>query len=1071
MRFLFAINQLHRNKRFLFIFLFFPTLLLISCRPAAQEKGHIDKLNERAYFFHYRNLDSVSLYADSAFHTSTRYTVGKAEALNHKAFVAIARMQYKDAWQQLDSVNTITNNRLELAIADIQRMRLCQRESRNKDFYIYKARAWKHLDALITKEFLSTPPIVEQISHKDTRLAYAWSEYAIVASTYYYYVGQYDKARETLQNINPYLLEDYDVQQMLNFYYSMGSGGMLVNDNPEMRAWMESDYLIQCYIWAREQGIPYFEAQAMQSLSEHLLQWPSIRDRMANMFIGHDALADSQLAFTMAEEALNLFEYYGDVYQVAGAYRTLAQCYWDTQDYVIALENLKRALSQDTRIYQAPDLIASIREQLSIVYSALNEKKKSDENRNIYLDLQQETRQDRQMEARADELREIEQIYNLMLVAIGIVIVMFLAWCLRQQRLNKQQKVTIAELKEEEAVAEERLRSYKRQNLDARAKVSFVGSLIPLIDRMKIEFSQAQKNKATLTEEKKIYISEILSEIERNNAVLNDWIALRKGKLHLHIETFQLNDLFQLLEKGRASFQMRGINFIVKPTSLRVKADKTLTLFMLNTMADNARRYTLSGGLVTISAEEDDKYVEISIKDTGKGISPDQTAGIFDHKVSNNHGFGLMNCKGIIEQYKKTSHLFSVCQIGVESKEGQGSRFFFRLPKGIIRMIIGIIMMFTSFYPTIGYSQQQEESDTTIDSLQQRYHAEIIHYNQTLKFDSALIVATKWLTYENQQHSHTIPLDLHQPIAAMPAAELLWYEQGIQADYPSILDIRNEIAIAALGLHNWELYEYNNRAYTSLFRLMSTDNGLSAHVNRMAVTTLRKNIAIGVLFCLLPIILLSYFLLYYRPKRQYLLFRQQQDGMERAIFEADRLYISNSVIDNCLSALKHETMYFPARIKTLIQQKEPDMDSLEKMVNYYEQLYRLLFNNAQAQSAKTYQHPRIIDIAPQLNYNESLRVVADADILDYMFQILQRYLGDAYQHPQVDTSMKNYIILKYQIDVPLTAPSPQFRRDYMLLRQMLRDMGDISHARACGITEYKINNTKIEINITLVRHE
>lgn len=57
------------------------------------------------------------------------------------------------------------------------------------------------------------------------------------------------------------------------------------------------------------------------------------------------------------------------------------------------------------------------------------------------------------------------------------------------------------------------------------------------------------------------------------------------------------------------------------------------------------------------------------------------------------HGFGLINCKGIIEKYRKLSSLFNVCTIGVESEPGKGSRFFFRLPKGIRRTLAILIIL------------------------------------------------------------------------------------------------------------------------------------------------------------------------------------------------------------------------------------------------------------------------------------------------------------------------------------------------------------------------------------------
>ena len=67
---------------------------------------------------------------------------------------------------------------------------------------------------------------------------------------------------------------------------------------------------------------------------------------------------------------------------------------------------------------------------------------------------------------------------------------------------------------------------------------------------------------------------------------------------------------------------------------------------MLNTLADNARKFTPEGGEVTLSAQETDDYVEISVKDTGAGMSEEQLQHLFDPKPirdsgSGGHGFGL----------------------------------------------------------------------------------------------------------------------------------------------------------------------------------------------------------------------------------------------------------------------------------------------------------------------------------------------------------------------------------------------------------------------------------------------
>jgi hypothetical protein len=84
-------------------------------------------------------------------------------------------------------------------------------------------------------------------------------------------------------------------------------------------------------------------------------------------------------------------------------------------------------------VEQAPDLIASIREDLCLVYSAADDKQKSDYNRNIYLDLQEQTRQDRQLEARATELKfsihGLNLLIAIVILMIIIVTVLLIVFC------------------------------------------------------------------------------------------------------------------------------------------------------------------------------------------------------------------------------------------------------------------------------------------------------------------------------------------------------------------------------------------------------------------------------------------------------------------------------------------------------------------------------------------------------------------------------------------------------------------------------------------------------------------
>ena len=83
------------------------------------------------------------------------------------------------------------------------------------------------------------------------------------------------------------------------------------------------------------------------------------------------------------------------------------------------------------------------------------------------------------------------------------------------------------------------------------------------------------------------------------------------------------------------------------------------------------------------------------------------------------------------------------------------------------------------------------------------------------------------------------------------AAELYWMREGLRTNYHVILDLRNECAVAALALHQWSLYQSNNKVYTQLFREISADNTLDNYVHTMQQSENSKTVAVVLLILLL----------------------------------------------------------------------------------------------------------------------------------------------------------------------------------------------------------------------------
>lgn len=1083
------------------------SLLMLSCSEHSDSR--VDGLNEMSYAYHYRNLDSTRHYAMLAYSLSGNYGSGKAEAMNNLAFVDIVKMRYADAARRLDSIPAITDNEIELLIADIQMMRLCQRQSHNKSFYEYMERANSRLKRIGTEDFTLN-------EHEKRRFAYAESEFRLVASAYYYYLGLTKQSVDMVKGIDPYGPIQRDTAQLLNYWYNIGSGGVITGKTSKETAQEEFTYLIWCYSLATEKGYPFWKAQAMQALSEHLqdkkqCRW-LVRDNYPSiLYINTDNMPDTLLAGNLAQRSHDIFVEYGDVYQTAGALRTLAECYWHIGDYRSALICLNKALSDKRFVNQAPDLVASIREQLCLSYSAINDKLNSDRNRNIYLDLQENTRQDKQLEARASQLDRSSMLLNfmiatvvLMIVIVAVLLLVFARmrkrsddrfsmnalleplrqWQQRGEEENTAREEQMEDISEETGVARLHLQQNRRRNLEQRAKVQLVNSVLPLIDRMVNEVRRLENGNGSLD-----YISALTDNINQCNSVLTQWIQMRQGEISLHIESFPLQKLFDILAHGSMRFKLKGINLVVKDTDSVVKADRVLTLFMLNTIAGNAIKFTPKGGTVAVSAEQGDGYVEISVSDNGKGMDAETQEHIFDRTYTGGHGFGLKNCNGIIEKYKKLSRLFSVCLIGAKSKVGEGTRIFFRLPLGRVRAVVVGLLLALVTLPQI--------ASDSITSLKVSHESREIAQKKAMNYADSAYLA-------NVQGSYSEALRYADSCRHYVSAN----------DTTILLDVSNETAVAALALHDWQLYHESNSFYTHLFREASADSSLPQYVRAMQRNNTNKTVAVVLLVMLLMIIFPAYYFLYYRHKLNYKLCvdridkmnelllsglneKEKLDGIEklddfdrfnlsteqrrslktvvskieealsasiankseqetkvelatdelnRLRLDSDKLYISNSVLDNCLSTLKHETMYYPSRIRQLIDTDSGNIQAIKEVVDYYHDLYAILAEQATRQ------------VVPQ-------RI--DKETVDYLLEILKNRNGDKPIQIIVDKNGqsqgnydKRYTLLRVRMD-HLQLSSEQLSAlftpstmdvNFLLCRQLVREMGEATNLRACGIS-------------------
>ena len=167
---------------------------------------------------------------------------------------------------------------------------------------------------------------------------------------------------------------------------------------------------------------------------------------------------------------------------------------------------------------------------------------------------------------------------------------------------------------------------------------------------------------------------------------LLNWAQSQSQEIEFHKTHFRLSqpleDCFGLL--GGAAKQKNIQLAKLEPLDQVVSADAALVTLVLRNLLSNSIKFTEPGGRIEVSVEELGEFWQVNIKDTGVGISEETLGKLFKlgEKVNSSlgthsesgSGLGLILCAEFVAK--------NGGQIGVESKVGQGTRFWFTLPKG-----------------------------------------------------------------------------------------------------------------------------------------------------------------------------------------------------------------------------------------------------------------------------------------------------------------------------------------------------------------------------------------------------
>ncbi|MBZ9578010.1 HAMP domain-containing histidine kinase, partial [Patescibacteria group bacterium] len=191
-----------------------------------------------------------------------------------------------------------------------------------------------------------------------------------------------------------------------------------------------------------------------------------------------------------------------------------------------------------------------------------------------------------------------------------------------------------------------------------------------------------------LNKEQKSFLQDTYKTNEKMISLVNSLLnvsEIEEGKYLSKIVLSSIEDIIQsIVDAHKKEMEKRKLRFeFKKPREQlpKLMLDVEKMKIAIKNIFDNALKYTLPGGKVSISLKGDEKEIEVQIQDTGVGILQYQQGKVFTKffrganiikMETEGTGLGLFISKNIIEAHGG--------RIWFESEEGKGSTFYFTIP-------------------------------------------------------------------------------------------------------------------------------------------------------------------------------------------------------------------------------------------------------------------------------------------------------------------------------------------------------------------------------------------------------
>lgn len=187
-------------------------------------------------------------------------------------------------------------------------------------------------------------------------------------------------------------------------------------------------------------------------------------------------------------------------------------------------------------------------------------------------------------------------------------------------------------------------------------------------------------------EDRQRYLNIVLESTEKLQKLVSELFELSKleaNQVQPKKEPFSMSELVSDIS---SNYRMMAKNKGIAITTDLVEdlppvlADISLIERVMQNLLDNALKFTPSGGRIHIKTNHDNRYVSVSVMDTGAGVRETDQSKIFDRYYRANDFVDLKNSTGLgLAIVKKILDLHNT-SLQLQSRRNEGSNFTFQLP-------------------------------------------------------------------------------------------------------------------------------------------------------------------------------------------------------------------------------------------------------------------------------------------------------------------------------------------------------------------------------------------------------